>query len=67
MDAVEFLKEWKRMCGQDKTCNECSIRGICLYSMCSSPDSIVKVEEIVESVSKWSKEHPRKTRLQDFL
>lgn len=67
MDAVEFLNEWKRMCKSDNTCNECSIKKICVYNNISPPDSIVNSKEWVELVEQWSQEHPYKTRLQDFL
>lgn len=66
MDAVEFLNEWKRMCQSDINCNECIIKKICVYNSGSAPDSIVKSKELVELVEKWSKEHPIKTRANDF-
>lgn len=68
MDAVKFLKEKKRMCisSGDDSCHGCPIyaeRGILT---CTQFQNIFP-GQIVEIVEKWSKEHPRKTFLQDFL
>lgn len=53
MDAVKFLMEFNRMHHHyDIDCRNCP-RG--------------KFEKIVSDVEKWSKEHPQKTRQQDFL
>lgn len=79
MDAVEFLKEWKRMCDKnmeynknigEKYCKEdCPIIQIRKTSYCiSCQDAVLgNPVESIQSIEKWSKEHPRKTRLQDFL
>ena len=67
MDAVEFMKEWQRMC--DVTgCEDCSIKESCVYGVerCM-PCDIRGFKSIVSGVEQWSKEHPRKTRLQDFI
>ena len=69
MDAVEFLKEWKRMCDNVTDCKNCPIgnqhipqsRNDCALFSFYNADTSVKI------VDYWSKEHPRKTRLQDFL
>lgn len=65
MDAVEFLKEYHRMCGESGSCCDCplNIAGPCDISELERWDS----DWVVKTVEKWSKEHPRKTRLQDFL
>lgn len=67
MDAVKFLKELKRMC-QNISCSDCSVQDLCSRSL-SAPQwwEDDETKEAVETVEKWSAEHPKKTRLQDFL
>lgn len=74
MDAVEFLKECKRICKKNAgTCNLCPFGGkndkgitLCDFHVkYFRPE--MSPERIIGAVEKWSKEHPRKTRLQDFL
>lgn len=69
MDAVKYFKERERMleslgktegkCGGVSSCSTCFLHpnGKCLYNDVES----------VAIVEKWSKEHPQKTMLQDFL
>lgn len=68
MDAVEFLKERKRLCEVyfEKTeCKECPLENMgCWTADFCADDSCEKVIAIVE---RWSKEHPRKTRQSVFL
>lgn len=65
MDALEFLKERKRMCNLHKACIECPLeRGNCGLSTGKSDE---EYERIITAVEKWSKEHPRKTRQGVFL
>ena len=68
MDAVEFLKERKRLCEVyfEKTeCKECPLENMgCWTADFCADDSCEKVIAIVEQ---WSKEHPRKTRQSVFL
>lgn len=73
MDAVKFLKEFERMC---KSFGECSCENCGIYKLRvkagdkHSPrcDYIVRKfpEECVTIVEKWSVDHPKKTRAQDF-
>lgn len=58
MDAVEFLKEWKRMCDENGGCENCAMyNGKCCIS--GFPTHMVrKEEEIVKNVENWSKAHP---------
>lgn len=58
MDAVEFLKEWKRMCDENGGCENCAMyNGKCCIS--GLPTHMVrKEEEIVKNVENWSKAHP---------
>lgn len=68
MDAVEFLKERKRLCEVyfEKTeCKDCPLENMgCWTADFCADDSCEKVIAIVEQ---WSKEHPRKTRQSVFL
>ena len=65
MDALEFLKERKRMCYLYNGCLECPLEsGDCTIDF-SRHD--VYYERIVTAVEKWSKEHPRKTKQSVFL
>lgn len=66
MDALKFLEEFNRMCNHHvkNYCKGCP--------RAESPncgvDEMNKEEraKLISDVEKWSKEHPRKTRLQDF-
>lgn len=65
MDALEFLKERKRMCKSYEKCKGCPLeRGICSFS---STLPYRDCERIIATVEQWSKEHPRKTRQSVFL
>lgn len=71
MDAIKFLKEYRRMCNQyiyadtsGENCSpECALYGEHCHLACGD----LNVEDIVLRVEKWSEEHPEKTILQDFL
>lgn len=65
MDALEFLRERKRMCNLYKDCNGCP-----LYDSNCVIDSAISDEDcerIAAAVEQWSKERPRKTRQSVFL
>ena len=65
MDALEFLKERKRMYNSYDGCKGCPFDD----SKCVI-DSTISDEDckrIVATVEQWSKEHPRKTRQSVFL
>ena len=66
MDALKFVKEFKRMCHTytETMCKGCP-RGKCLK--CEIEElSDTGIKELINDVEKWSKEHPLRTRLQDF-
>ena len=65
MDALEFLKERKRMCTSHKGCDGCPLEGIHCVLSYVTPDK--DYERIIATVEQWSKEHPRKTRQSVFL
>ena len=65
MDALEFLKERRRMCDSHRWCKGCPLEdGKCVVSDVA-PDEDYK--RIIDAVDQWSKEHPRKTRQSVFL
>ena len=61
MDAVEYVKQRRRMCDYYVNCGDCPA---CDYEWCSSLNGIPKMVPIVE---KWAKEHPVKTRQSEFF
>lgn len=63
MDAVKFLAEFKRMCKTYQGCAGCCAIENCNYM---SMESDAQRQELVVIVERWSKDHPQKTRLQDF-
>ena len=65
MDALEFLKECKRMCRSYERCSQCPLeRGDCIFNISPSNE---ECEKIIATIEQWSKEHPRKTRQSVFL
>ena len=79
MDTVEFVLERKRMCESNydretecKYCvayDSCGDRTKCKALMLNDTNIKTKTDFMiaVSIVGKWSKEHPRKTRAQDFF
>ena len=66
MDALEFLKEERRMCDSfNAMCVKCPLgdTGCCVIV----GDTDRELENEVTAVEQWSKEHPRKTRQSVFL
>lgn len=65
MDALEFLKERKRMCTLYKDCDGCPLEGVsCFLSYDTDNEDY---EGIIATVEQWSKANPRKTRQSVFL
>ena len=65
MDALEFLKERKRLCDSYRGCAYCPFGADeCVFRDMTSEDTY---ERIVTAVEQWSKDHPRKTRQSVFL
>ena len=65
MDAIEFLKERKRLCGSYMGCVGCPFGAAdCVVRDMTSEDNC---ERIVTAVEQWSKDHTRKTRQSVFL
>ena len=61
MDAVEYVKQRDRMCDYYVNCGDCPADD---YGGCTSLNEIPNLVPIVE---KWAKEHPVKTRQDEFL
>nr|DAM82983.1 MAG TPA: hypothetical protein [Caudoviricetes sp.] len=65
MEALEFLKERKRMCNSYDGCKGCPFGDSkCVIESTISDEDF---KRIVATIEQWSKEHPRKTRQSVFL
>lgn len=64
MDAVDFLKQFNRMCKtyNDDGCTECPA-----YKYRCGEEFDEQEEDGVSIVEQWAKEHPVKTRQSEFL
>ena len=65
MGALEFLKEWRRICKKEIECYKCPISNICMNSMDGRDDK--ELENAIQAIERWSKEHPKKTYKDVFL
>ena len=66
MDALEFLRERKRMCKSfGDSCDGCPLHGYPCTRNSSMNDG--DLERILVEVAQWSKGHPYKTRQSVFL
>lgn len=68
MDVLTFLKEYSRMCNSyisEWNCNGCprETEPTCEITDLGSEG----IKKLISDVDQWSKKHPQKTRLQDFL
>lgn len=67
MDAVEFLKERKRMCAEYKSvCTKCPLARKWTCTMGKYIEE-KEAREAVEIVEKWAEEHPVKTYKSEYL
>lgn len=65
MDVLKFMKEYRRMCNYYPRCLECPRAD---EPNCNIEEiSDEELENFVNTVEQWSKEHPQKTRLTDIL
>lgn len=69
---INFLHELKRLCGSRDECvanaankEDCPMFGVC--SLTHSKLCAETIKTAMETVQKWSDEHPKKTYAQDFL
>lgn len=67
MTALEFLREWHRMCQKHPFCGDCPMEDSSYRSCMPCKWVFNDIEKVVAIVKKWSEEHLRKTLLQDFL
>lgn len=63
MDAVEFLKNYSRMCASYPPCSECKANEYCVTAYIES----INPEMLVKVVEEWAKEHSARTRQSEFL
>ena len=74
MDAIEYLKQKKRMAKKNSTgccairCSECPLyaENNGMNCECSELETLYP-EKTIEIVEQWAQEHPEKTYLMDFL
>lgn len=64
MDAVEFIKEYQRMCAKE-SCHNCPAFQNVAFGDCDLDTK--DPEGLVNIVQQWSQPHPQKTMMQDFF
>ena len=67
MDAVEFLRERRRMCNAQDNCGTCPLGIACDDYFINHNYSQENASGLVSTVEQWAKEHPAKTRQSVFL
>ena len=67
MDALEFIKEAKRMCESYEECEACPANADGFDDCRIDHMHDIDAENAVNIVEKWAKEHPKKTRQRVFL
>lgn len=67
MNAVEIIRQQARMCNSYPMCRLCPVLDAKGFEMSCYTYRALNPEKVVEIVEKWAKEHPEKTRKQDFL
>lgn len=65
MDAIEFIKEYFRLCEAHEDCVDCPF----IKEESDIPCNLISknAEKIVSIVKQWSQDHPQKTIIQDFF
>ena len=64
MDALGFLKAKEKMCRMHPVCIDCPAKGMDCVGFDSDATDF---EKLIQIVGEWSREHPRKTRQDEFL
>ena len=67
MGAIEFVKEYLRMCIKVDDCENCPVYKTDFCTVPAKERSQESAEEIVALVEEWAAAHPRKTRQSVFL
>ena len=62
MDAVEFLRDFRRMCLSYDNCTGCELED----AQCETTEKDCDHEKVIRVVEKWAKAHPVKTRMSAF-
>lgn len=69
---IDFLSELKRLCDSRDECvadtankEQCPMFGVCRFTY--SKTCAEDIKTAIETVQKWSDEHPKKTYAQDFF
>ena len=62
MDAVEFLRDFRRMYSSYDACTGCGLKD----AQCGTTVKDCDHEKVIRIVEEWAKEHPVKTRLSEF-
>ena len=65
MEALEFLKEYNRMCTMYKSCRRCPLE-MDKCAGCGDEFSEKQIINIIEKTEQWSKEHPIITNAHKF-
>lgn len=66
MDAKTFLEEARRLCKAQHDCEDCPAYDGEICHLCYVPTGANNLVQMIETVKKWSEEHPKKTRLEDL-
>lgn len=70
MDAVKFLKTVDRLCRAKEDCSSCPLNG---YACDANLKDVARyytlesVQDMVQKLEQWAKEHPVRTRQSEFL
>ncbi len=67
MDAIEFVKEYIRLCKQHPNCENCPLEHKPFCALSVKEQSRNTAEETVRLVEEWSAAYPYKTRQSEFL
>ena len=68
MEVRDFVRDYVRMCNSFEACDNCPLCSCnCLESRTFASMEMGDIDQITAAVDDWSKAHPIRTRLVDFL